>query len=89
MQPAGARVRRVIAKGQEVVGESAESIARQVDAVAERMVAVLGERERAEGEWGVREIEVSFGVQLTGEAAVAMFSGSVETSAQVTLRFTK
>jgi len=39
--------------------------------------------------WQVAEIEVSFGVQLTGEASVAIFSGSAEASAQIVLKFAR
>lgn len=39
--------------------------------------------------WQVSEVEVSFGVQLTGEVALAVFSGSGESSAQITLTFAR
>jgi hypothetical protein len=64
------------------------------------MVAALERRQRdrhahraeldlPEPPWQVEEVEVSFGVQLTGEATVAMFSGSAEASAQIVLKFAR
>jgi Trypsin-co-occurring domain 1 len=91
---------RVVTAGQEALVESSTAIAAQVDTVAERMVATLEQRQgkrqahRAElglpgPAWQVAEIEVSFGIQLTGETAVAIFSGSAETSAQIVLKFAR
>jgi hypothetical protein len=92
--------RRTVVAGQEALAGSSEAIAVQVDAVAERMLAALERRaddrlaHRAElglpaPAWQVDQVEVSFGVQLTGEATVAVFSGSVQTSAQIVLTFTR
>jgi hypothetical protein len=109
MGPAGARhardgegrwQRKVTAGGQEVLAASAESIAEQVDLVAERMIAALEQRRQAresarrhaghpDPAWDTCGVEISFGVQLTGEASLAVFSASAESSAQITLTFTR
>ena len=92
--------RRTVAAGREALAASSEAIAVEVDAVAERMIAALEQRHdqrrdrRAQDglpnpAWEVSEIEVSFGVQLTGHATIAMFSGSTDTSAQIVLRFSR
>lgn len=92
--------RRAVVAGQDALAGSSEAIAVQVDAVAVRMLAALEQREsdrRAERArlgvpdpaWQVGEVEVSFGIQLTGAATVAVFSGSAETSAQIVLKFTR
>ena len=92
--------RRTVVAGQDALANSAVSIAVQVDKVAEQMVDTLERRQRerrddwatqgvTEPAWQAAEIEVAFGVQLTGEATVAIFSGSTETSAQIVLRFTR
>jgi hypothetical protein len=92
--------RRTITAGHEALAASSESIAVQVDAVAERMITALEQRQHdrhahraklglPDPAWEVGEIEVSFGVQLTGEATVAIFSGSAESSAQIVLKFSR
>ena len=92
--------RRTVTAGQEALTSASEAIAAEVDTVAERMMAALEQRQgdrrahRAQlglpnPSWEVEEIEVSFGVQLTGEATVTMFSGSAEASAQIVLRFSR
>jgi hypothetical protein len=79
---------------------ASEAIAAQVDLVAERMIATLEQRDadRRAGRtqdqvpeplWQASEVEVSFGVQLTGEVGLAVFSGSGESSAQISLTFTR
>lgn len=99
-QPRTGLWRRTLMAGHEALAASSEAIAVEVDTVAERMVAALDQRQsdrRASRTelglpspgWEVDEIEVSFGVQLTGEASVAMFSGSTEASAQIVLRFSR
>lgn len=94
------RWQRTITTGQEALLSASEVIAGQVDLVAERMTAALEQRDRdrlaarAQAQlpdplWQVSEVEVSFGVQLTGEVALAVFSGSGESSAQITLTFAR
>lgn len=94
------RWQRTITTGQEALLSSSEIIASQVDLVAERMMAALEQRDRerlasrAQAQlpdplWQVSEVEVSFGVQLTGEVALAVFSGSGESSAEITLTFSR
>lgn len=92
--------RRTITNGQEALASSSEAIAVQVDQVADRMMTALEQAEthrqadRAQAQqpnplWQVSEVEVTFGVQLTGEVSLAVFSGSSESSAEVTLTFTR
>jgi hypothetical protein len=91
---------RTLTAGHEALGASSEVIAVEVDAVAERMITTLERRDAAraaaqahdgvpDSPWLLDEIEVSFGVQITGEASIAVFSASSESSAQITLRFTR
>jgi hypothetical protein len=91
---------RTVTTGHEALASSSEAIALQIDQVADRMVTAL-ERQHAErwvardrtqqGDplWQVSEVEISFGVQLTGEVTLAVFSGSSESSAQITLTLTR
>jgi hypothetical protein len=92
--------RRTITNGQDALASSSEAIAVQIDQVAERMMTALEQAEsgrqadRARAQqpaplWQVSEVEVTFGVQLTGEVSLAVFSGSSESSAEVTLTFTR
>lgn len=91
---------RTVSVGRGALTSSSEAIAAEADAVAEHMMAALqrrqedGARRRAEQGlpepvWQVSEVEVSFGVQLTGETSVAVFSASTESSAQIVLTFTR
>lgn len=91
---------RTVTSAQESLISSAEATAAQVDLVAERMMAAL-ERcrdDRAtewvgagqpDPTWDLDEVAVSFGVQLAGEATPAVFSTSGESSAQITLTFSR
>lgn len=94
------RWQRTITTGQQALLGASEVIAAQVDLVAEQMLAALERRDaerrtnRAHAQlpeplWQASEVEVSFGVQLTGEVGLAVFSGSSESSAQITLTFTR
>jgi len=83
---------------------SSEAIAAQVDVVAERMMVALEQRHAdrvavraavrtATGEpdpaWELDGVEVTFGVQLTGEASIAVFSATGESSAEIVLHFSR
>jgi hypothetical protein len=92
--------RRTVSNGQEALASSSEAIAVQIDQVAERMMTALergqtdrqADRARAQQPdplWQVSQVEVTFGVQLTGEVSLAVFSASSESSAEVTLTFTR
>jgi len=91
---------RTVTRGHEALATSSEAIAVEVDAVAERMMAALEQRhsDRAAARvseaapdplWRLNEVEVTFGVQLTGEATIAVFSATSESSAQIVLKFTR
>jgi hypothetical protein len=91
---------RTVTAGHESLATASEAIAAEVDAVAERMIGTLEARhadraaDRAsagapEPAWQLDEVEVTFGVQLTGEASIAVFSATTESSAEITLRFTR
>lgn len=91
---------RTLTAGHESLGAASEVIAAQVDTVAERMIDTLEARHadrvaaRARlgataSDWDLDEVEVTFGVQLTGEASIAVFSASTESSAEITLRFAR
>jgi hypothetical protein len=92
--------RRTLVAGHEALTASAAAIAEQVDTIAEQMIEALQQRTDAratrrqerglpDSGWLVHEVEVSFGIQLTGEATLAVFSGSTETSAQIVLKFNR
>jgi Trypsin-co-occurring domain 1 len=91
---------RSVDYGQEALTSSAEAIAVEVDVVADRMMAALEQRHRDRAEirdragaddpaWQVSEVEVTFGVQLTESASIAVFSTEAEASAQITLTFSR
>jgi hypothetical protein len=91
---------RTVSIGRDALTTSSEAIAAEADAVAEHMMTALQRRQedsalyRAEHGlpdplWQVSEVQVSFGVQLTGEASVAVFSTSTESSAQIVLTFSR
>jgi hypothetical protein len=91
---------RTVSAGQETMLGASEAIAAEVDAIAERMIATLQARQTdraaaltASGQpdpaWALNEVEVTFGLQLTGETSIAVFSASTESSAEITLRFTQ
>ena len=92
--------KRTVVAGQEALTSSAEAIAVEVDRVAERIVTALEQRQtdrrqaRARAQqpdpaWNVDRVEVTFGIQLTGETSLAVFSATTESSAQITLTFSR
>jgi hypothetical protein len=98
-QPAGPW-QRILQSGNEALKSSSEAIAVEVDEVAERMMAALEQRQSdrqtartaaslPQPAWQLNEVEVSFSVQLLGEATVAVFTATAEASAQVTLKFSR
>jgi Trypsin-co-occurring domain 1 len=92
--------RRSVDYGHEALATSSEAIAVEVDVVAERMMAALEQRHadrqaardrtgQPDPDWQVTEVGISFGVQLTGSATIAVSSAEAEASAQITLTFTR
>jgi hypothetical protein len=92
--------KRTVVAGQEALTSSAETIAVEVDRVADRIMTALEQRQADRREartsaqqpdptWNVDQVEVSFGIQLTGEASLAVFSATAESSAQITLTFSR
>jgi hypothetical protein len=91
---------RTIMAGQDALTSSAEAIAVEVDRVAERIMSALEQRQadrqdmwartqQPDPSWSVEQVEVSFGVQLTGETSLAVFSATAESSAQITVTFSR
>jgi hypothetical protein len=99
-RPAPGVWHRTVGIGRDAMTTSSEAIAAEADAVAEHMMAAL-QRRQEDGAlyreehglpdplWQVSQVQVSFGVQLTGEASVAVFSASTESSAQIVLTFSR
>lgn len=92
--------RRTVVAGQEALASSAEAIAIEVDQVAEQIMTALEQHQtdrqhvrartrQPDPGWTVDQVEVSFGIQLTGETSLAVFSTSAESSAQITLTFSR
>jgi hypothetical protein len=92
--------RRTVTTGQQALASSSAAIAAQVDEVAVQMITALEQRETARSTaragagqpdplWQASQVEVTFGVQLTGETSLAVFSASAESSAQITLTFAR
>jgi hypothetical protein len=99
-RPGGGAWKRTVVAGQEALTSSAEAIAVEVDRVAERIMIALEQRQTDRQEarvqaqqpdpaWNIDQVEVTFGIQLTGETSLAVFSTTAESSAQIALTFSR
>jgi hypothetical protein len=90
--------RRTAVGGQQALISASQQIASQIDLIADEMVDALQKRhETRQAEhlptdvaiptWRAKDLEISFGLELTGSASVQVFSASATASATVVLRF--
>ena len=85
------RTSELIVKGDAAVKAATEALAKQIGLTAQRIAEEIGSQTitpSPSGRLGIESVEASFGVTLTG-GVQALFTAQAESSALVTVKFTR